>query len=544
MKIQTKTFDIDEILHILAACFIFIPKIFHSVFYFSMKPPVILLAFANDRQDNSRYLRGLADELRGIRQALQPAKRAGKVDIIEIANASLSDIIDAFTDPENAGRIKIFHYAGHADSFRLMLETTGGVTEYANAEGFSSFLARQGSLSLVFLNACSTKAQADGLLAKGIPTVIATSSVISDNIATQLSIRFYKSIASYRPVSQAFQDATDEIKTLYGENNFRKVYWDALPENEVPAVMPWDIYPTNNNPWKLEPPLTQASNINFKIGPFSHLMVDRNEQNDEFVSSFSMGITKPVRKPLTFLIHGKKDDRHESLITRFSFETVGKSNYIRPYEIRNWPVKGSPDELKHLLKMRLLESLEALNWSGKNTDIITAKDIVYNPFFATQKNIIFQHNIPGEEWSAATDTLLSWYIGEFWNIDITDAFVPNFVIFINILYSPDQEKSGFFSSLFSKKYFKDKISDNLSKLAMSHNDRCRLLSELSGVKKDHFDTWVVESKLSDFQEFISLADTLFRQDSQNTPFISMLNLEIILKKTIDNFLTKNSGLYG
>ncbi len=509
-----------------------------------MDPPVILLAFANDRRDNARYLRGLADELRGIRQALQPAKRAGKVDIVEIANASLSDIIDVFTDPEYAGRIRIFHYAGHADSYRLMLETTGGATEYANAEGFSSFLARQGSLSLVFLNACSTKQQTESLLAKGIPSVIATSSVISDNVATALAIRFYKSIAAYRPVAQAFQDAADEIKTLFGENNYRKVYWDQLPENEIPTVMPWEMYPSNNNAWRLEPPVQDNHIVGYKIGPFSHMMVDRNEQNDEFTSSFSLGVSRPIRKPMVFLIHGKKDDRHESLVTRFSVETVGKNNYIRPYDIRNWPIKGTTEELKRLLRMRIIETFEALNWSGKAPEMVTGKDIIYNPFFATQKNVILQHNIPGEAWSAATDELLAWYVGEFWNIDISDSFIPNFTIFINILYSPDQEKSGFFSSLFSKKYLKDKITDNLQKLSSQHEDRCRLLSELRGIKKDHLDNWIIESKLGDFQDFLSLTELLFKQGNTVLPYVPMLNLEVQLKRTIDGFMAKNSGLYG
>jgi hypothetical protein len=37
------------------------------------KKPIILLAFANDRDDRERYLRNLAEEARRLREALEPA---------------------------------------------------------------------------------------------------------------------------------------------------------------------------------------------------------------------------------------------------------------------------------------------------------------------------------------------------------------------------------------------------------------------------------------------------------------------------------------
>ena len=39
-----------------------------------MPKPVIFLAFANDREDNARYLRNLTQELHQIEEALQPLK--------------------------------------------------------------------------------------------------------------------------------------------------------------------------------------------------------------------------------------------------------------------------------------------------------------------------------------------------------------------------------------------------------------------------------------------------------------------------------------
>ncbi|RMG73969.1 MAG: hypothetical protein D6722_03035, partial [Bacteroidetes bacterium] len=122
--------------------------------------PVIFLAFANDQQDQARYLRGLAAELRGIRNALGPARQAQAVEIVERANATVGDIIDVFQDPAYSGRIRVFHYGGHADSYRLLLEAEDGSGQVAHAEGLNQFLAGQPGLEVVFLNGCSTQDQA------------------------------------------------------------------------------------------------------------------------------------------------------------------------------------------------------------------------------------------------------------------------------------------------------------------------------------------------------------------------------------------------
>ncbi|MGD2089967.1 MAG: hypothetical protein PVH61_27570 [Candidatus Aminicenantes bacterium] len=50
--------------------------------------PVIFLAFANDRINSVRYLRSLAEEQRGIRNALDKAKQAGLCEVVERYNVT------------------------------------------------------------------------------------------------------------------------------------------------------------------------------------------------------------------------------------------------------------------------------------------------------------------------------------------------------------------------------------------------------------------------------------------------------------------------
>lgn len=480
-------------------------------------------------------------ELSGIRAALLTAKRAGKIDIVERSSASLSDIIDVFQDPEYQGRIKVFHYGGHADSYQLMLESATGTPEYANAAGFAKFLGSQGSLELVFLNGCATLGQTDALIQNGIPSVISTATLIKDDIAHKISTRFYKGLAAYFNIAKSFLDAKNEVLTLTGSNNFRTVYWDELPENEVPQEMPWQIFPESGSNWRIEPPLSAPISASVKLGPFSHLMCNRNAQNDEFTLHRSRALSAPSRKPLIYLIHGEKEEMHESLVKRLSFERIGKNVYIRPQEIKNWPSRGSATDMQILLKTRLLEFFEGLSWGDKNAATLTGLDLVSHPHFSTQKNVIIQHNIPGEAWTSDTPKLLDWYINTFWAFELKDNTLPNFTVFINILYAAEQEKTGFFSRIFASKSEREKIIESLQGIVKPEKENTQLLSALHPINKDHLDTFLIESNLNEISDFLSLSTSIFSTANATFP---MSKIELALKQSIDSYASKNPGVFG
>ena len=71
-------------------------------------------------------------------------------------------------------RIAIFHYGGHANGFSLLLESEDGKNTATNKEGLVPFLSKQPGLKLIFLNGCSSEAQANDLIKSGIPAVIGT----------------------------------------------------------------------------------------------------------------------------------------------------------------------------------------------------------------------------------------------------------------------------------------------------------------------------------------------------------------------------------
>lgn len=125
-------------------------------------PPIFLLAYANERVELANHLRNLSYEINRIRDTLKPAEIRGYCQVLFEPNASADRIFSIFQDPNYRNRIAVFHYAGHANNYQLLLETASSALSPINSEGLAAFLGQQRALELVFLNGCSTMAQAQG----------------------------------------------------------------------------------------------------------------------------------------------------------------------------------------------------------------------------------------------------------------------------------------------------------------------------------------------------------------------------------------------
>ncbi len=211
--------------------------------------PIIFIAFANDKEDNARYLRQLPLEAQGIRQALHEAEIKGICEVVERTNASIKQILDVFTDSRYQNRIAVFHYGGHADGYQFLLESLpsygldaiGSSNQVAHAAGLVSFLARQKGLKLVFFNGCTTEQQSKELVMAGLPAVIGTNSAINDEIATLLAVRFYSSLGRSLALSKAWQDALDNINIAHNSENVRGLYRKNATEANSNAI-PWELH--------------------------------------------------------------------------------------------------------------------------------------------------------------------------------------------------------------------------------------------------------------------------------------------------------------
>jgi len=253
--------------------------------------PVIFLAFANDREGKTGYLRNLPEEARQVHAVLDAAAKAGLCEVVMQQNVTIDTVLDTFQDARYRDRIAIFHYGGHAESYELLLETAEGKSAAADAGGMAAFLGRQRGLQLVFLNGCSTQPQVQGLLDAGIGAVIATAQAIDDTVATDFAVRFYKGLAGGAAVQTAFHEAEAACQTA-GGGQPRSVYvkkvistsakravadrwpWALTPRPGAELVLQWNLPDAVNDPLFGLPPLPPDD---LPATPFRNILWFRRE---------------------------------------------------------------------------------------------------------------------------------------------------------------------------------------------------------------------------------------------------------------------------
>jgi hypothetical protein len=138
-------------------------------------------------------------------------------------------------------QISIFHYAGHADSEIVALQ---------NGEAFFEPLASElqsrnpDTLSMVFLNGCSTQAHVETLFSLGVKAVIATSCPIGDKTACDFAIRFYENLANGDSLKMAYESAAKYIKANRSEARLSR-FGEIIPRGSGRQA------PTNEFAWGL-----------------------------------------------------------------------------------------------------------------------------------------------------------------------------------------------------------------------------------------------------------------------------------------------------
>lgn len=304
--------------------------------------PVIFLAFANEQEQPSRYLRQLPREVQCLREILNPVRQAGLCEMVERTNATLHDILAVFRDRDYRNRIAIFHFGGHANGYQLLLESGSG-TNAADAGGLAAFLSQQAGLHLVFLNGCSTQSQVKELLTTGVPAVIATNQAIADEVAVDFAGAFYRSLVSGVNLHVAFAEAAGEVRAVRGSQT-RALYWD---EASAEDNWPWALYPeteddahhwslpqaTNNALFGL-PPLPPGD---LPRQPFRHLHWFERRHAELFfgrgpqIRQLYDAVTLPDGEPLILLYGqsgvGKSSLLEAGLLPRL--ETTCQLRYLR-----------------------------------------------------------------------------------------------------------------------------------------------------------------------------------------------------------------------
>lgn len=256
-----------------------------------MPKPVIFLAFANEKEDNARYLRNIPAEYNAIRQTLIAAQDKGLCEVEMLPYSTFQDIKNVFTAEKYRNRIAVFHFSGHADGFQLLLENAEGQNELAHGKGLVDYFSIlktqdvQKNLQLLFFNGCCTSQLGESLQSV-IPAVIGTLNSVNDAQAKAIAVSFYDNLAKQISIKAAFDLAKAERHV--GNGTLRGLYRKEV-ESE-PTAEPWKLYYTDEKEleWKLE-------------------KVEEKEQN-EIIGNNNIVIQGVTDSTITLQIDGKSEE--------------------------------------------------------------------------------------------------------------------------------------------------------------------------------------------------------------------------------------------
>lgn len=258
-----------------------------------MSCPVALFAFADARTDTSASLRADLDrERRETLEIFAEAERAGVCQPELLLDATSQDVVRTFHNPALRDRIAIFHFAGHADSEKLLFESgDGGATAAAGCD-LADFFGHQAGLTLVFLNGCSTEGHVEALLAAGVPAVISTSRKVDSLAAAEFAINFYRILVhGQRSLFESFEEAQASVRLING-GRVRGLSVEASHSGESPACF-WSLCfrpdAESTRHWKLisahipglpplgvssRPPTPAEARASIAVLPFQSLSAD------------------------------------------------------------------------------------------------------------------------------------------------------------------------------------------------------------------------------------------------------------------------------
>ncbi|HEX4954344.1 MAG TPA: tetratricopeptide repeat protein [Thermoanaerobaculia bacterium] len=175
-------------------------------------PLRILVAIGSPEAQNARgELLDMERELEKILDAVEPARKAGRAHVRILERGTLGAIRQAL----EAERYHVLHLSCHAGPGVLVLEDEGGGEERVSAARlWREALPADRGVPLVVLAGCSTARDgatqagaaeggekelpglARGLLAAGVPAVLAMRAPVGDRYATELAAAFYGHLAT------------------------------------------------------------------------------------------------------------------------------------------------------------------------------------------------------------------------------------------------------------------------------------------------------------------------------------------------------------
>lgn len=414
----------------------------------------LLLAYSYDESD---VLRSVPEELRVLKQTLADHdRRCAPLLLPRVTPSALTERLKGLQH-----HLLIFHFAGHAHRAGLQVNISEYEDKmtYIDLQHFGDIMEKHcKNLKLVFLNGCSTGAQAELLRAKRIPAVIAARAPLNDWFAFKFSTRFYELFFFHDcTLEQAFNntisefrgttylnpfDSSGRIKSNFLENGVR-----GLDEETDEVYADGFFYILNADAetrrekfseWlqaDYEPPKRQLDLESNAVPPVlideeAYLLCDRKEETQTMENH----ITRKAQPPQPLFLLISADYRHlpYDLVRRYEKFTARKDHHppVRIERIDfpdpgDFDLPADPDKPKSVLKGQYQDR-------GLLTDEKHSRSTKSN--FPADYLLWVVHKLPARVWKQGMKSFFEYYIGHFCH-DIQQQLTQRYAIICYLSYT-------------------------------------------------------------------------------------------------------------
>jgi hypothetical protein len=281
-------------------------------------------------------------------------------------------------------------------------------------------------------------------------------------------------------------------------------------------------------------------------GSAARWMCDRNREDIDFFKFFDQGCRECRSRPQIYVIPGREDACHMSLIQRLRamrvsslVEALGKSVGPR-LQPAPWPTDGEDvEERREILCDKLFNSLDP-DYRGDHS-VSGFLDLCRRMDLKKHEVVMLVHDIDAEKWDSTAEAFLVWYLTEFWGAVSCVDDLPFFLVFLNFLY-PTPGDRGWMDWLRWKLICERRVNKSLKLIREKASCPCLIFEELKEVERHHLREWFIsqaELDLSEKEKQRALVEVFKKRNR-----VSMADVEAYLETFVGRINREISGLHS
>ncbi len=272
------------------------------------------------------------------------------------------------------------------------------------------------------------------------------------------------------------------------------------------------------------------------VGRFVYKMCNREVQEDafnKFFDGYKNNITSEQKPPQIYIVPGREDECHNSLVERFQYKKIKQFNTntfkdsVKPlFEKLPFEFVGDLEARKNRLLRKLFELFDE-NYQGSYSNS-SFRDFCEDKDLKKHRIIILSQDIDTSEWDEDFRELVEWYINDFWAGFNSSEDTPQFLVFLNVVYTA-VNKPGMFKALFKRKSTSKEIEKSIADIQGLKQVPSIMLKELHKIKSADVKKWFGDHNIN-VDEFkrIEMIKKMFKKEEE----LCMAKVESELKMVV------------